>query len=113
MDLNEKLARWTGFVSLPCSGVGPPCEGGDWYAPDGKKFYGTSTLPKFTEDIEACFKYLIPKCHSYSLRTSPNGHRAYVGILGKDKDNKLALGVYLDPSPCLALCKAIDQAIDT
>ena len=120
-ELNEKLAKWVGF-KLEHTGVNGEIpvwlEPDDNFVPDnptayyfGGKNYG---LPDFTDSLDACFKWLVPKL--------PIGSSIGIEIRGRLLEGDIQ-SVYVDmlPSgieaeaktPALALCKAIEKLIDT
>lgn len=120
-ELNEKLAEWAGFVEADIKKRYYFTTGGErvpkWYQPS--KEY-SDKLPNFTQSLDACFKWLVPK-----LRNNEN----YIDINLRDFAPEMG-----DPylftirmitnyptikawqggaeTPALALCKAIEKFID-
>lgn len=114
-ELSRKLAEWAGFKER---------FGGEWrfeqfkatnhwwVAPNGRKF---RELPNFTESLDACFKWLVPKIFEQGLFVSlvldKRFNRATIlsGLLDRE-DAITAVGEA--DTPALALCKAIEKLID-
>ena len=105
MELNEKLARWAGFEPIM------RCESWSYVRyPDGGL---AGKLPNFTESLDACFKWLVPKLFNYEL---------YKGLEpGKPVRGRPTAKVWFSPgeyarafedTQALALCRAIEQLID-
>lgn len=96
--LNEKLAKWAGFTNIEfldtCILANPP-EGRE-----DEEF----TLD-FTNSLDACFKWLVPK-----LREKSKG----VTIYCWDSLTTVKIGdvTIQDKDPALALCLAIEKLID-
>lgn len=106
--LNEKLAKWAGFRQLPvgksgfhwerCQRVGnwmPPEETDTWQSRDH--------LPNFTDSLDACFKWLVPKL--YPSKLDKLGLEALV-------NNAICDSIENKCSVALALCLAIEKLID-
>ena len=63
MTVHERigLARTAGFKRVPCDAFGGAiCSDGHWHSSDGVIFYGSSDLPDFRSNVEACIKWLVP-----------------------------------------------------
>uniref|UniRef100_A0A6H1ZRF0 Phage ABA sandwich domain-containing protein n=1 Tax=viral metagenome TaxID=1070528 RepID=A0A6H1ZRF0_9ZZZZ len=110
--LNKKLAEWAGFV------VGKVKNKDSiwynhalWTSPDGRDF--TLDIPVFTDSLDACFKWLVPKVEdpSISVYKPVLGGNYWVCVLGEKGciDNVNASG----ETPALALCLAIEKLIDS
>jgi len=107
-ELNKKLAEWAGIPLSPID-FGVPCtEGG--YDP-----------PNFTESLDACFKWLVPKLndsgygiykftqysfHSFGVEL---GALTYQGTINRYMDGICAA---VAREPALALCLVIEKLID-
>ena len=109
-ELNKKLAEWAGFkLELNPS----PYMGGDpykfWVDPRGWDGYGTEKCPRlsnFTQSLDACFKWLVPKLTWYQINNrGRDNHHAFVCLKRKE------VGSNAETS-ALALCKAIEKLID-
>ena len=104
-ELNRKLAEWAGIKWQPISKT--------WLYPG--KGLSLEPYPNFTESLDACFKWLVPKLGHYSLwhgavrakMQPPMGeHNAEVWVghyygYGHSKE-----------SSALAICLAIEKLID-
>jgi len=102
-ELNKKLAEWAGFT--------PMCDREEgtkyivtWEFPNSKIF---GDCPNFTESLDACFKWLVPKLEHYSLWKQGTEHVAEIWSSSKFGRKK---NTY---STALALCLAIEELIDT
>jgi len=86
-ELNKKLAEWAGFKYDDWLG---------WIYPDGENF---DELPDFPNDLNACFKWLVPNIKDDITRMEVLISWAYE--------------IYtLENPPALALCLAIEKLID-
>lgn len=117
-ELNKKLAEWAGFYCLE----------GLWTIRDEDVL--EVRLPDFTQSLDACFKWLVPKVHTVGrgmlleLKAEP-----YKGYNAQVKDGKVQWAAYISErgyvsgewsawtgrhaeSPALALCLAIEALID-
>ena len=60
-EINKKLAEWAGFTVKnypePRVYLGEKA----WFSPDGLFFSGLINFIDFTNDLNACFKWLVPK----------------------------------------------------
>jgi hypothetical protein len=102
-ELNRKLAEWA-LKKVPCE----LCMGGDFKALDGTMFYGIYDLPEFTESLDACFRWLVPKL---SVRIDQM-FGSWVGWAKIKGTSNWQSGVNKG-SPALALCLAIEKLIDS
>ena len=104
-ELNEKLAKWAGFVKTK-SLYGPwqyPKDV-DWFPLEAFRF---DELPNFTNSLDACFKHLVPRLE-----------KDYWIII--DPPNKTVIIVYgfvqeaegIGETSALSLCNAIEKIID-
>ena len=119
MELNDKLARWAGFIPS----VAVQLQNGElayaWAPPIGN--IGNIILemkpPNFTESLDQCFKWLVPKLEEkyeitlrYNARLHPDeGNPWYCCLFAQEapfKDAQLEA-----ETPSLALCLAIDKLI--
>ncbi|GAI69687.1 unnamed protein product [marine sediment metagenome] len=99
-ELNKKIAVWLGWE----------------FASNGKKYrlspeasgWGRiDLLPKFTESLDACFKYIVPKLESYMIKQNIWGteHHCWIMFGGKPATSS-------EETPALAFCKAVEKLID-
>ena len=99
-ELNEKLARWAGFV--PCG------KSFEW--PNQKGMYYHAPAPDFTSSLDAQVKWLWPKlifCEilmpifsmdgNFKARVAKNTNKEYISYAN---------------TPALAAARAIEQLID-
>ena len=92
-ELNKKLAKWAKLE-------------------DG---LGLDRVPNFTESLDACFKWLVPRLFENGLFISLIADKRFCrvtilsGIFDR-KDKVEAVGENKDPA--LALCLAIEKLID-
>ena len=114
VDLNHKLAEWAGFRYLPVVGY----EGSVWVHPDWK--YGNGKwdreLPDFTQFLDACFKWLVPKLDKLNITCG------LIAYCDKDEEGKKPYYAWLlypyhdlvahAETPALALCRAIGKLIE-
>lgn len=99
-ELNKKLAEWAGFRIYAIGGAS------SWIKPTG----GIEVkLPKFTESLDACFKWLVPKLPYIFVFDYAEGGWACFARGCEGAPDK-AVGEA--ETPALALCKAIEQLID-
>ena len=112
-ELNKKLAEWAGFEKR--EGVKTfRKEGGTlytevnvwWLTPKIGRYRGEwECLPDFTQSLDACFRWLVPKLENYTLQLADNGHLAYAFA---KTHRQFGIGKI----PALALCLAIEELID-
>ena len=117
--LDKKFAEWAGFTNYGDT---------DWRRPDGMLAGGTGLCPDFTQSLDACFKWLVPKSRMDTLwiinnLDSPTPKLEYCfGITrgeGNDLicwDKEIPIEDCLSPivdTPALALCLAIEKLIDS
>ena len=111
-ELNEKLAVWAGFKWVADRNHTRRSDhvDGYWLVPGTEEHtHPVWNLPDFPNDLNACFKWLVPRFEQVYLKYyTPIGHTAVVFMEnwtnrgeGTDKD-----------SMALALCRAIEQVID-
>jgi len=125
--LNKKLAKWAGFILVVLPYYYEKIEGSEdgsyithkvqeWYHKKDNLAY--KDLPDFTQSLDACFKWLVPKLVEQKHRLSitynnirrPDKEYMYRVSFCKFKTN--SLGKAYDKSLSLALCKAIEKLID-
>ena len=111
-ELNEKLAKWAGFEphdhedTTSC----PPYRWRVWHWPDGGK---DIDVPDFCNDLNACFKWLVPKLERVEINYSPaaRGWPTFlivrVATLEQSQGHRAK-----DGDVALALCKAIEKVLD-
>ncbi len=109
--LNKKLAEWAGFRRIPYQ----DCEDGKaWGYPDSSEWDYEWDLPNFTDSLDACFEWLVPKLeqkgYKYELcaTTSPTQHRVAI----RDRGFSLVGRLQWNDDPALAFCLAIEKLID-
>jgi len=114
-ELNEKLAKWAGWRQLPLGKRGFHYEGTvrlpNWIAPEytNEQYYmSRSYPPNFTNSLDACFKWLVPKLDYYCLTPEDNSKGYYAEVLiGEDYAE-----YFQAKTQALALCRAIEKLID-
>ena len=109
-ELNKKLAEWAGF-EFSHRNTGALGRSADWWIyPNGGY---TSELPGFTQSLDACFKWLVPKlnnCELTSFHKSTLTLRYHFTSGAKEDGNTYwSYG----NTPALALCLAIEKLIDS
>ena len=105
-ELNEKLAKWAGFLKGKYDQWAPPHGFRDPVGP----------VPDFTADLNACFKWLVPKANSkrfsVEIWAGDNG-RVSVDVAPSLSMNGRLCNSYNDEhNPALAFCLAIEKLID-
>ncbi len=111
--LNEKLARWAGFWFQKLSDLQPRYQHEanlGWVYPTGENNHN---LPDFTNSLDACFKWLVPKLYERKLWL----HLYCDGIMGTDARiyeicGNRPVSIYQTETPALALCLALEKLID-
>ncbi len=109
-ELNRKIAEWVGFEEVHYLNTSGGTAGIHWSAPD--KVSGGPSLPDFTSDFNALFKWVVPRLFSYEFENAKGndrGHEAFVNYgepLGFEGYSALA------ETPALALCCAVIKLID-
>jgi len=103
-ELNKKLAEWAGFrgEQIRVQGLLDVLV----HAPEGTEYVGD--LPNFTQSLDACFKWLVPKIEGLQqIILQPDGDVWYLGMTVDD-------GLYenIGYDAALALCLAIEKLID-
>ena len=120
VELNEKLAKWAGFKQSDKAGKSDWHYGGggkripNWHTPDGYptvSWVGHGSLPRFTDSLDLCFRWLVPKCGHVGLSTA--GGNFDVTVWAKDADSEYEGIMVRETTPALALCKAIEKLIDS
>ncbi len=118
--LKQKVALWAGFTPgiVIDKRKGLHFEGNakvpDWKQPDGQTSWCGSSkgwLPDFPHDLNACFKWLVPKLVQVQLVVTPglrNAASVYVDPHANNQSMFEAEAAHL----ALALCRAIEQMID-
>ena len=125
--LNKKLAEWAGFeyVNEPywVFKAHPNYEpfevyGARWVTPDGRA--ASYKLPDFTNSLDACFKWLVPKLRElkWKLRLGCGdlSGKFHTQLICWEKEyvrqTRPIISVYDKDNPALALCLAIEKLID-
>ena len=88
------------YINGQQPGLGEVKKVGEWYR--------WETLPIFTDSLDACFKWLVPKLGMYELNSynQDSFHFAWVSLL---EDGGWFTADSKDPA--LALCRAIEKLI--
>lgn len=117
--LNKKLAEWAGFYQLaifiPADKIDWWLEPEEWY---GKRAYcPKGKLPNFTQSLDACFKWLVPKVHAYVLQSFSSGHHLHHASVTLPYTNLQDMQVFSanvvrTENPALALCLAIEKLME-
>ena len=99
-ELNKKLAEWAGFL--------PPICDADYHMRQPTKYKPCLEIPHFTDSLDACFKWLIPKLDGYTISYSPEkcAHEAIARSCNRYFNS------WHETNPALALCLAIEKLID-
>jgi len=116
-ELNKKLAEWAGFW---CDKGGNSLSGiyirPRWYMSD--PYYKDLDLPDFTESLDACFKWLVPKLVRMGAWVSCgiDENEAFALVDAENDDfYDLFDGKHFEGeaiTPALALCLAIEKLIE-
>jgi hypothetical protein len=121
-SLNEKLAKWAGFqrIDAPQDVLRRGHIEGYWEAPisgRGKRFY---YVPDFTTSLDECFNWLAFIMYDVSIGWFA-GRKRYREVRNRGFEATVYpypndINTYFeardDTNPALALCLAIEQAID-
>jgi len=106
-ELNEKLGKFAGIlVSIESW----PDEEPTMYVYDTRQENLIGECSPFTDSLDACFKWLVPKLGHVGLSTQ--GCYFDVTIWAKDTDSEYDGIMTREATPTLALCKAIEKLID-
>lgn len=108
-ELNKKLAEWAGFRPTTIEGM--------WAFPVGVKVAATHSSCKFTESLDACFKWLVPKLigFDYQYQTNLKNVRSGWHVMLYDLTDNPYSEKRIEAeaeTPSLALCLAIEKLID-
>jgi len=112
-ELNRKLAEWAGFREVYAKSK--PFEWLWWLSPQDERL---RILPSFTDSLDACFKWLVPKLKSLLDKETTRmqlecSHRKEGEWLFWFDDYTPHSHHYgYAETPALALCKAIEKLID-
>ena len=107
-ELNKKLAEWAGFKSTDVPDVLNYQQGHkEWCYPNLRC---KLDLPTFTQSLDACFKWLVPKLKHYEL--SNWAWKKHTGWAGIEKIERIEYRFAIADTPALALCLAIEKLID-
>ena len=106
-ELNRKLAEWAGI----------PLDAVDFGLPYQQRVYEP---PKFTESLDACFKWLVPKLWELSrpyflmitlTQLADNGSTPNQFTCSAQRGNECLVMAFHGETPALALCLAIEKLI--
>jgi len=111
--LNRKLAEWAGFQQIPAFG-GTDMSTTLWQFPDGSvpcmPHYNYPCPIEFTQSLDACFKWLVPKLGAYQISYKYYFDNYYHLARVANK-----VGIWREASnennPALAFCLAIEKLI--
>lgn len=111
--LNEKLAKWAGFMEIHDIQTGAIFGDRLWtpnrvYWDEDRKWVWKNKL-NFTDSLDACFKWLVPKLDYYCLTPEYDGRGYYADA---SIGNAYAEYFQGETQP-LAFCLAIEKLIDT
>jgi len=101
-ELNKKLAEWAGFK----------WDGRGWHYPRvGEKAHVVycPDLPNFTQSLDACFEWLVPKLKYVIISNWNKKKRPTVSVF----DGEGTCFMESAETPALALCLAIEKLIDS
>ena len=113
-ELNKKLAEWAGFrrATQEEYSRGSVPQDSDWWGyryPGGHiKWY----LPSFTQSLDACFKWLVPKLYECNLMLCGEGMDEDYWTAEVSTNLSSMTKEAWSKAPALALCKAIEKLID-
>ncbi len=115
--LNKKLAEWAGFSHI---------EGRWWRKPEGTFEYrdgvaweASIVLPNFIANLSPCFKWLVPKLEPMGYDLDISNDLELMGWSVCLHNTKSECSIASPMEHCelegitLALCKAIERAIDS
>ncbi len=106
-ELNIKLAEWAGFTGVELSGNYL------WGLEPGKVYKdGRVRLPVFTQSLDACFKWLVPKAIAMICQSFKVGDRQAYKILFDWWQDEI-WKVQDANKEALALSRAIEKLIDS
>jgi hypothetical protein len=106
--LNERLGKFAGvLVSIESW----PDEEPTMCVYDTEQENLIGECSPFTESLDACFLWLVPKCGHVGMSTQ--GDNFDVSVWTKDADSEYDGIMVREATPALALCKAIEKMIDT
>lgn len=126
--LNKKLAEWAGFEEKPNAVSFGTIDWPDyvWHDPEGNP-RPDGGISNFTQSLDVCFKWLVPKIKSSCLNNYDLSMRGWSDYNGKDqgyywnicRDDSQVVGmrfveerIEVAETPALALCLAIEKLID-
>jgi len=125
-ELNKKLAEWAGFKEADIKKYYYWEIGGErvakWIEPNTDYH---CKLPNFTQSLDVCFKWLVPKLFTWSIGKNwelqsdftikENGIKASVDLhyVDPDKYDQIKPSEAIAETPALALCLAIEKLIDS
>ncbi len=105
--LNKKLAEWAGFKPhlLKHDPMDKPPDTWGWEIGEGLTKLIFDRPLDFTDSLDACFQWLVPKLISYRLDNLSGEHTVIIGM-------KSVIAISTGETPALALCLAIEKVID-
>ena len=108
-EINKKLAEWAGFTVKnypePRVYLGEKA----WFSPDGLFFSGLINFIDFTNDLNACFKWLVPKLQRWEMGNNPAGDILAI-VASKETVYPCE---FISKEPARALCGAIFELIES
>lgn len=109
-ELNKKLAKWAGFFYGWSDNPKTMETEGGWYYPlANPKTCMQVDLPNFTQSLDTCFKWLMPKVIGKIMSEQECSSDVAYGILFKKWLQELELMI---PEASLSLCLSIEKLID-
>ena len=110
VELNEKLAKWAGvLISIESW----PDEEPTMYVYDTEQENLIGECSPFTESLDACFKWLVPKCGSVWIETGSGEEGPFHSVhIYAEKESTWTYNTG-GPNAALALCRAIEKMIDS
>ena len=109
VELNEKLAKWAGvLISIESW----PDEEPTMYVYDTEQENLIGECSPFTESLDACFKWLVPKLVQVQL-TCTGSYNSQATVFRSALVLPSSSEIHGEYTPALALCKAIEKLIDS
>lgn len=101
-QLNEKIARWCGFIF----------KGGYWFKPNHPNWEIVS-LPNFPNSMDALIKWVTPKLGDWNV-ASDEEYKFWARV-SEFADDKAGYHIYdaFGDSPSEAFCLALEKLIDS
>ena len=112
-ELNKKLAEWAEFKDVEIDDLGNLIY---WKGSASEtKNWGWGKVPRFTESLDGCFKWLVPKLSHIDIIAKPQNNNTIIYVY-PDHTSKTYEQTYANfvntENVALALCLAIEKLID-